>query len=837
MGVRLKGEYYSTSGELWTWQLIDTGFGDLQHDTLLTSEGLVFSWDGDDIKDSRFIISKCSFTIIVNHNYIEDFITDIIDAAEGRFFLRAGKDGGVTYIGRVAVDGGEYEDNAWPIEFRLVSVDGLGGLSGINYSDTTGVEAPFEGGITLLDHIFNCLDKTKLTDHYTGQDYLWINCNWYEDQHFNNTDNPFDVTRVDGSAFYSVSSETGKYDYKSSHDVLNHILINFGASLMYVGPHFLLQQRNERANASFKVFKYNTSHGLISSGNVSDEITISNAAEIVYRQGGSSFGFLPGMRMASIEYEHGEQDVNLLNGLSYEGINDSGTPDGTLVSVGSITVGATENVLLRFKGKLKIKSTSGTGPWRNHRYLFKLRLKIVSTLRTYWWSRHFTPFDFFSDIGWSTPPIFVQVDDYYDVVTGVIDEKHSNINVFTDVGFDTYFLDQDAVSEIFFGWEITRVYDEKDLDVEEGSNPDICEWTFEDLDLSALTNGTTLNRPTKTISEVTGNVLNSYSILEKTIIGDGPGKTSKGRLQVNNGTEWRDSAFWKAAGAGTSRKLHLIAAQEMLAAQESSLLVIQGGFYDTSNSTTAMSRISYTGLKFLLMSGRYTTAADLWEGSWARIITPVRTGLTWVDKTLLKQEKVPTPLNPHPLVIDEPKEKRVLGVLTSDGILNTIAITTIDILEAATTNLYYAGDILNLIDPITGNVQKVTVSVDVHEGDTSISIESVTPDEYFPPGSYLEIDEKYQVTNVFSETGMAYQFELSFSGFELVCTHTLTDLTKESDQEILSLRHLVYKNGTKLILNHPLGWHIENVGNKIIFEEECFSDSIEVYTHKVQKVY
>lgn len=848
MGVRLQGEYYSTSGELWTWQLIDTDFGDLQHETSLTSDGLQFRWDALDAKnkDTRYITCTCAFAIQVDHNNVEDFRDAIKNAAEGRFFLRAGKDGGVNYIGRVTVDDGSWEDNARPYPFRLVATDGIGALKDRNYSSVVlSVEAPYADQPTLLQHTLNCLDKTGIKDHYTGQDYLWIICDTYEDQHPNSTDNPLAVTRVDAKAFYNTVEETGVYEYKNCSEVLRNILVNFRSTLIYVGPHYLIQQRNARASATFRVFKYSTAGALISSSSVSDEITVSNAGAVNYRKGISSFGFLPGMLKSKIIYKHGEQDVNMLNGFSYSGYNhyaDPG-PDNTLYELGTVTVQAGEKVNLRFSGKLRTKSDfyGGSLPprFKNHRYWGRIRLKAESaTSGARWFRREFLNTDFYSGVTsqygfayWDTAG-----EEYVDFITDIIDEQQRDINIFHHWGLDTLTLIAGEVHTISFSFEMVRVFDEDLNVIDLAGNPVKCWWEFSDLELVALEDGELLKRPTSSISEVSGDVKNSYSLEEEVIIGDGPGKSSIGRLQVYTGSEWKDSFLWSAAGE-TSRKLHLIAAQEALAAQQTSLLVLQGGYYATTNAATAMSRISYLGKYFLMLSATYDTHNDLWEGEWVEVITPSRTGLTWASKTEVSKQRLPLPIS-NKLPLDEQKQDRVIKFpfLTKDGIEEGTAITSINLGTTATTNLFYEGDVIYLVDPVHGHAEKVTVAADVQPGHTSVSIESFTPVENYPPGSYLEPDPAFEANNTYSETSEVYHLEEDFSGTSFVCSHDLTDISLESDQGLLSRRHRVFKNGQKLIYGHVMGWSIDNSTNSVVLAETCYGDYIEVYSYKTRKV-
>ncbi|MES1181532.1 MAG: hypothetical protein ABUL44_01930, partial [Flavobacterium sp.] len=136
-------------------------------------------------------------------------------------------------------------------------------------------------------------------------------------------------------------------------------------------------------------------------------------------------------------------------------------------------------------------------------------------------------------------------------------------------------------------------------------------------------------------------------------------------------------------------------------------------------------------------------------------------------KIILRKDFVPLPYSNH-LPDDEKLEDRILRITTGDEAytFRDGGITTIKLRDPAKYNLWHKGDLINIIDPVHGWTDDLTITEDIHKGDTEIQIESWTPEEGedFPPHSYLEIDDQYDAANDINDSAIVVQRHDSFVG-------------------------------------------------------------------------
>jgi hypothetical protein len=828
MGVRLYSECYSTgyqgTATLYTFQIIDTAAGDPQVPVNIIYDSISFDLDTKDIDlHSRINPGKVSFTILreaANETAVNSFIADLVNHDEARFFVRIGVNGAVRFIGTLSSEANEWEDIDSPMEFTIVANCGLGRLEGINYADTS--DAVYNGADNIESIIAKCMTKINTKDHYNGQPFYMIMHDKIADGQ-TVTGNPMSNQRVDQLVWSKRGTESNSFSYSTCQEVLEDIFIAYGLVIRYVGPYFLIYDPELYAGGTSTAYSYDVSGSYLGTATVSiSNTTINNSGNLNSdRKGVSKFGVLDPYHRAIIKYDHGDQNTNLIDNLVYTGYNDSQSPDASLVELGTVTVNAGEVINLRFSGKLRTNSLAelgGSNAWRNHRYHFRLRLKVVGPY-TLFWSRHFAPFDFYSvGFSWYTAPHWELGvgDDYYDIVTPIIDEKNASINIFEQIGFDTFRLDE-GVSTIYFSWEIIRVFDENMNDVDEGGNPSICEWEFADLSLEAVQDGKIINRPTYTEYQSRGSAKNDLSYKATTRIGDGPRKTSIGRLQALIAGDWRDTVTWGG------KKLLLTAADKILKSRKSSRKLLLGGFYSREYWTNGF--VTYGSSQY--MPARVSLAAgnDLWTGIW--IETKTGTGGTTKTTTVMKKETVELPKNPNKLPDDERLEDRITKIVTgTDRYVKDETYDELELREAAETDLWNEGDIIWIKDPVIGYSEKITIKTDVKQGDTIVEIEPWTPDNDFPPGSYLELDTKLIIRHRY------YAIDTDFSDTEWTITGwDLPDPTKWSvgtrTAEIRK-RLAVTVNGQKKIYLLDIegdrwmkGFTIDvsGVNNKIIFLE------------------
>lgn len=861
MGVRLQGEYKSTgqAGDynLFTVQIIDTAAGDIQSPVVFTRGGVTFNLNGQEQNPhTRFTSQTIQFSIVEDNDPVTDFIAAMSTHDEERFFVKVGINGTVKYIGILTGDGHEWEDldrTASPL-YKLLGSDGMGRLDGKNYAEMD--DTPYTGYATIAEVIYRCMEKVGTKAHFAGQPFFAILHDNVEDSQVVSGD-PLGNQRVDQGIFYEVALDTGTYNFKSCREVLEYICVAYNLCLRYVGPYYLFYNP-KLMEAGASAYAYNTSGSYTGSLSVGNTVTINDDKELdANRKGISPFGVLPPLHRARITYDHGDQDVNMLFGVFYSGYNhypDPG-PDGTMIDLGPVTVHPAESVILRFSGKLRTRSDyyGGIDPprWKNHRYQFKIKLKITWGAHEMWWWRDHGAFDFYStSFSNYTNPDWYQDSgqEEYDWVSDIIDERQANINLYHHIGFDTRLLVSGQINHVYFGFEVVEVFDEKLDRVELSDNPVKCWWEFSDLELIALEDGVVLKRPTKTVSEALGNELNSAYLEETTIIGDGPGKTSLGRIQVYDGSDWRDSALWGG------KKLHLKSVQEIAEARASALRKLLGGFYAMSAWMDTV--MSYNGILYYALSCQYVTGEDDWSGEWIEIGS-AGTGITTKEKRVLRKEKVDLPLNPNRLPDDEELQWRITIPQTKEAHTPTGGpYTSLEMRSAAEHNLWRNGDVLNITDPVIGWVDELTLTADVRTGDTIIYFESWTPSKDFPPGSYLEKDRDAEAEDA-GENVTVYRYHEGWTGSSINVIDDMDgdDVTGmegillpdeghiDMTRAIYAKRVEVYISGQKLMyflnVNTPTqydrGFYGVQATDTIHFYEPMTGQPVEIYIKKIYK--
>ena len=772
---------------------------------------------------ARWSPMTAEFTLMIeddNDAAAEAFIDDITSTSAESFFVNIYIGGALKYVGIISAEGSEWADNANTREFRVLAYDGMGRLEGKNYADVS--DTPY-GGYETIEHAINfAMSKVGTNSYFMSEPFLLI-------LHSSTADgqtvsgNPMANQRVDFTVWQEKGDNPNIITFRSAREVMEDIMIAYGLCLRYVGPYFLLYEPALLATGG-TAYAYDASGGYIGTQAVGGAVSIDNNKTLSGgdRKGGSGFSALPPYYKAQVKYDHGDQVTNLLYGLSYLGYNhyqDPG-PDGSLIEVGSVTVEAGEVVVLRFEGKLRTNSKfyGGTPPpmWRNHRYHFRIKLKTVTTTSSYHWRRDFNAYDFytttFSDFSNSYWDANEEV--YFDFVTQINDEKNRDYNIFASIGFDTIPLEQNKLHEVFFGFEVINVFDENNNLVDLGSNPDRCDWEFSDLSLEAVTDGTIIKRPTATDYTALGDHANSDFYQATTHIGDGPGKTSIGRLQALIGGEWKDTATW-----GGARLIQKTVGQ-ILGNRETSVGVLTGGVY--SLDYWFDKAFTYEGKTYLPMSISYTGGRDEWAGEWVEF--KVGSGGTSKINRRLRKELVPLPKSGR-LPDDERLEDRIIEIKTgTSGYQKGIGgVTSVALLNAARYDLWSEGDKVNIIDPVIGYVDELTLTADVNAGDTSIQIEAWEPSEDFPPRSYLRLEKEFDA----SLRRRYYQLHTDLDG--VTWPITVMPLPDPAIGQVeVSKRIQVYKNGVKLVYllsvdsstqyHKGFGIDIDTVNNIILYE-------------------
>lgn len=697
--------------------------------------------------------------------------------------------------------------------------------------------------------------KTGTTGQFSGTFFAIVHDNTEDSQVVSG--DPLGNQRIDQGIFYEIGQDTGTYNYKTCEEVLEYIMVAYNLCLRYVGPYFLFYNPKlmESGASAYAYGAGGTYSGTIAVGS---SISILDDKSLdANRKGISNFGALPPLYKARITYDHGPQDVNLLFGVRYEGTNLN-PHEFEMLDLGNVTITPEDHpAVIRFYGKLRIKSV-GSDPalgqrWQNHRYHFRIYLSYedISIGPVRWWKKVWNGYDFYST-SFSNTVQYIQwvetTQSFWDHITPIIDWVQNDLNLYFEIGFDTWQV-LSGVHNIKFGFEFVRVFDEK-LEPVDGvsENPHVCEYEFTDLELTVLTNGSFIRRPTKTVSEALSSYKNAAFLDETTIIGDGPGKTSLGRIQVYDGAKWLDSALWGG------QKLHIKSVKEIGQARNQALKKLLGGFYAMNAWFDTF--VTYNSVIYWPLDVQYTSGNDDWDGIWIEVGT-VGGSLTTKEKRVLSKEKVDIPINPNDLPDDEELQWRITIPQTKEAHTPTGGpYTQLEMRSPAPHNLWRNGDILNITDPVLGWVNELTLTKDVLKDDTIIYFQSWTPNKDFPPGSYLELNKLAEVQDA-GENVTIYRYHEGFTGSSINVISGMTgddvtglngillpdELHVDMTRAIYAKRVEVYKNGQKLmyLLNvdtetqYDRGFYGTRATDTITFYEPCVLNTIEIYIKKIYK--
>jgi len=220
---RYKGEVQSLSGD--NYDIIiddDQHFSTTGPIELVGGNGFSLKYLGKNNDPFEPVVaSKVTFVMFIEHAAHTTFINDLVAAGEGRFKLKITKNDNLWWVGHILTDGVVEQDEPYPYELKLTAIDGLGKLKEIDYNNN-GVS--YTGREVLIDHVFNCLDKTGLNYFFNAGDrFLEVAINYYGNTHtVADTTDPLKYTDLHHWSFYDIDKK-GNYKYQSCFKVLQNI--------------------------------------------------------------------------------------------------------------------------------------------------------------------------------------------------------------------------------------------------------------------------------------------------------------------------------------------------------------------------------------------------------------------------------------------------------------------------------------------------------------------------------------------------------------------------------------------------------------------------------------
>lgn len=741
MGVRLRNEFTSIAGIEWKIDIHDTDYSSSVLTFTTSLPGFTLKYMSGKERYDPIIASQVKVFGLVEDSDLEDLITDVTGAGEGRFFVQIYKDAALEWSGKMLMDKARKQDMDYPYSFDMTFTDGIGALKKIDFDDDGTL---YTGTETILEIITKILEKTGITDLFGATDDFLKTCvHWYDVHHnFYAKWCPLLYSRLDHAAFYDYKDDEN--EPKSSWDVLEEILFTWGAIIRQSGGLFQIIQPNEYVNLYLMTRTFNKTGGYKSYNYYEDYRSTSNDYDKL--TGGITKYYPPLLEVTrKYFYKHTPGGTNLipdqtsypiavdfLNGIS--GGDDEHLYFGGIVHERVLMEKENPPFRIKYRMDIIIDKGDGTlnylynGPVGMDNYTWSSDSNHCITL---WgnWLRPITPgvtmfkdslFSFHTEaIPWNATGTFkfIKIDGFYSV-----DPPYKKINL---IGASFSFTCDD-----FFLQQLGS----------DGSS------TEGEIFFLARNNNTDTYSKTLKIPDA--------------FIGDGPGINSLGKIEASDGNTWNNSTLWSIKSGSEQKKIHQLLVDEVISGQQVPCDILDASYI--SSSYTAVKTIIIGASGYVPMNVTLAASNDVWKGRWWKIrlqsVHPT-TGLWigpadyeagfvwnlkgWDTQNIIEEE---TDFNPEAPVTNLPQivndlssqSQNLYNILqftkisediSSDDVKTSISI---DILDHV---VFQAGDWFYLTNRDGSALERLQISTDQTPGATSLDIESHTFVNNFSIGS------------------------------------------------------------------------------------------------------
>ena len=228
--IRLFAEFKDDQGDDWRVNIHDSDYVGSAYEFNLGADGFVLRYSGNNEDRYQPVIgSEVTFTLTETTTQHTTFMDLLATSAEQRFSVSIRKDpdgtddlwwGGVLYPEQVV-----RPYDAKPIQNTITAADDLGNLQSILY-DNNG--SAYTGAVSVVDHLLNCLNKTRATHLWGTDDFLYYVNDFKSDDYAGS--NQLEDTRISHYGLYNPDSN-GQDQFYSTFDVLENLAKVWNARL------------------------------------------------------------------------------------------------------------------------------------------------------------------------------------------------------------------------------------------------------------------------------------------------------------------------------------------------------------------------------------------------------------------------------------------------------------------------------------------------------------------------------------------------------------------------------------------------------------------------------
>lgn len=767
MAKRLSTGFTNEIGDVYVIDIYDDDFGGSSTDCQVDGSGFSQQFTGEytNYTGGNIMTTTTTVNLIANISAVTDFISVITSRTEADLRMAITRNGSFWWAGLILPDVVELDDipaGALPI-FQIRAVDGLARLKTIDYNDAG---TAYTGKETVIEHVLNCLNKIGTESLWTTNTFVTAYSKWLADGHASG-DNPSVLvrTRVRHLNFLKVD-QTGRVGFRSCYDVLKEFCKTWNCDLFLSDGRFWFISPSEYANT---LYGFAARHNFQKDGTVAYVVGGANYALLgrksqtgstfstynLFRFGRGKYSYYTALKETRVRYKH-FSTRNLTPGLQGSGGSFTTT---TFPDVDS--VGGTARLLFRGNINFQVDFVPTTGAQFAH-----AKFRVLIKVGDYYLSRSIVFTNTLYQVQ-ATPTWTLSVA-YYDIIYPVFDDATAYTRV---VEFITPPLPEDGDMQI--GFSLLGIVDNNgDSFVTPAAVPTT---SLTNVYSEILLDGTIEGQYNVSEFLATNDAAgNSDEAVIETLMGEGPTGSTFGAVDIYDGTNWIPSADgWRYGGSGTYIPMSQLLAQEIMYRHKNPAERLSGDFqgkYDlwkgilyTVGSVTKM---------YGLIGGSFTAGNAIWNldlvvlfRAASGVTVPTQENQTEVGSDSDAPPEiqpgggvvpslsgaVQTPLNEGGAPSESGLSGAVVGGLipafTQLLIQEGDTVTDFEVVGAPADSSYSAGDLVTVIDPLTGLAQEFEVDDIAFEGDTTISVISETADYQFNINSYLFHSPEFLLKN------------------------------------------------------------------------------------------
>ncbi len=721
-GVRYTNEFTSNAGIEYLVEIWDESF--VGSSTPIQANGFDLIYTGENSERFENIkASELKIYLDIQTSAEENFINEIVGAAEQRFYIRAYRNSSLYWTGLVIQDLVNLDHTCLPFSVQLTATDGLNVLK--NYPAVTSVNYGISGINRILSTIFATLKNTPLYKFINATDpFIKTSINWYNTEMFTGLAPGVDVDPLFKAAIQEVLFRDSENEPLKSYDILEICLKAFGLRIFQADGIWHIVNITEYENTQIRQRIWLKNESFSSSTLYNHRLTFDKQNHALLATPNKQF--YPAVNKVSVIYN--TTNKNLLSKPNNYGIyNYVGRVENIAGKKFRVTftcyysIDFDETVNFKVGTTFFIKCENGADTYylkgavsgTEYSSVWELNGPEAGVFRTYTVDSNESLGTF--EITFDTADIPFNEGNIYIKVGG-----NSRARSILAIGID--FNPKPGSGAPTFDYSI------KELSVElvDGDSEDVSE-IFSD-------------------SENTATPINSVNLEVPVKIGDGPASGMPGSLWIYNQAETQLSptnAEWKVNGTGTAYSLNKLLSKIILEGQARPIPKLQGSFF--SNDYHFYRSINIDSATYVVNGAALNAKMDEWTGEWFEIkkfavsITETANPKPGLPQLPRAAKKIIGGLRN----VFETVQVGVYGHFEGQGITTiTTGVTPGDTLTELTIvpsqlTVLKTNDKLRLYNPITAQQEEVTIAADVAATDDKITIVSKTFTFGFPETSYL----------------------------------------------------------------------------------------------------